>query len=59
MDSKSKQGKALRPPVNIVIEAPDGQLHGTGVVVASADAYRIRPKDVAPKLRALLFSQRG
>lgn len=41
--------------MKIVIEDPDGNLHGQGPVVASADANRVRPEDCTPRLREILF----
>lgn len=42
----------------VVIEAPDGSLSGNGTIIASADAYRVRPKDCAPIMRGIIFGQR-
>ena len=44
---------------NVVIEGPDGRLHGSGPVIASADAWAVRPQDCGPVLRGLLFRDRA
>lgn len=41
--------------IKVAVEAPDGQVHGSAAIVASADACRVRPQDCAPLLRSILF----
>lgn len=41
----------------VVTQDPDGNLHGTGVVIASADASRVRPEDCTPRQREILFGK--
>lgn len=48
---KARGGKVS----GIVIEGPDGALHGNGNIVASAHATAWRPQDCAPRLRAIMF----
>lgn len=43
----------------IVIQAPDGSLHGDGNIIAAADAYRVRPQDCAPRMRQIIFGERA
>lgn len=38
----------------VVIEDPDGVLHGNGDVIASADAAAWRLKDLPPRTRAMI-----
>lgn len=42
----------------VVVEAPDGSLHGSGPVIASAHAYQVRPQDLAPIARSYVFKAR-
>lgn len=45
-------------PVGVVVEGPDGALHGKGNVIASADAAAWRPQDCAPALRRAMFGDK-
>lgn len=47
-----------KPVLSVAVEDPDGVIHGGGPIVASADAYRHRPQDLAP-LRVKLCSVGG
>lgn len=38
----------------VIIEAPDGVLHGNGDVIASADAAAWRPEGLPPRMRKAL-----
>lgn len=43
----------------VVVEAPDGSLHGSGNIIAAADAYRLRPQDCAPRMRGIIFGRQS
>lgn len=45
-------------PVGVVIEDPDGNLHGEGNVVASAHASKVRIQDCTPRQQEILFGYR-
>lgn len=42
-------------PSNVVIEDSVSVLHGTGTVIASANAYKVTLQDCGPQLRRILF----
>lgn len=49
-----KATRVAPPAERVVIEDPDGNLHGTGVVIASADAHQYRPEDLTLRQREIL-----
>lgn len=59
----ASSGEAILPhsvgfrPV-VVVEGPDGALHGKGNVIASAHASQWRPQDCAPALRRVMFGDK-
>lgn len=42
----------------VVVEGPDGALHGKGSVIASAHAAAWRPQDCSPNLRRVMFGDK-
>lgn len=42
----------------VIVQAPDGSLHGNGTIIAAADAYRVRPQDCAPRMRQIIFGNK-
>jgi hypothetical protein len=43
----------------VIVQGPDGSLHGNGSVIAAADAYTVRPQDCAPRMRQIIFGDRA
>lgn len=52
----SERGGEVLAPI-IVIEGPDGRLHGNGNIVVSADASQWRPQDMTPRMRQIISGQ--
>ncbi len=42
---------------SVVVEGPDGQLHGHGNIIASAHADKWRPQDVTPRMRQIIWGK--
>lgn len=56
----SERGREAFAPVvtpNIVTEGPDGHLHGSGNIIASANADMWRPQDMAPRMRKIIWGK--